>query len=150
MTPIDTMAASKLFTETQLLCLSFCLFTCVFWYVLLKRPLFTPATFLLLLLENKTHLPIRMEVEFCKILEKKDGAYWVVLNKLFPPKKIKRVYQVVLKYKRTKKRQLTLEEWQDIFLKCDKLKDFCDVVKKYTGQDPWISKYKKVPLDFYT
>lgn len=144
------MAASKLFTETQLLCLSFCLFTCVFWYVLLKRPLFTPATFLLLLLEKKTDIPIRMEVEFCRILEKKDDAYWVVLNELFPPKKIKRVHQVVLKYKRTKKRQLTLKKWHDIFQKCGKLDDFCDVVKKHTGQDPRISKYKKVPLDFYT
>lgn len=88
--------------------------------------------------EKKTALPTHMKVEFCKILEKKDGAYWVVLNKLFPPEKIKRVHQVVFKYERTKKCQLTLVEWQDIFLKCDNLQDFCDVVKKYTGQGPWI------------
>ena len=144
------MAAGKLFTETQLLYLSFCLFACVFWYVLLQRPLFTPAIFFLLLLVKKTVLPTHMKVEFCKILEKNDGAYWVVLNKLFPPAKIKRVYQVVFKYERTKKCQLTLAEWQDIFLKCDKLQDFCDVIKKYTGQDPCISKYKNVSLDFYT
>lgn len=144
------MASRKLFTETQLLHLSFCLFACVVWYVLLKRPLFTPTTFLLLLLEKKTTLPTHMKVKFCKILEKKDGAYWVVLNKLFPPEKIKRVHQVVFKYERTKKCQLTLVEWQDIFLKCDKLQDFSDVVKKYTGQGPWISKYKNVSLDFYT
>lgn len=92
-----------------------------------------------------------MKVEFCRILERNEGAYWVVLNKLFPPEKIKRVHQVIFKYEVTKC-QLTLEEWHDIFLKCNKLQDFCDVVKKYTGKDPWISKYKNVslPLDFYT
>ena len=146
------MAAGKLFTETHLLYPSFCLFACVFWYVLLERPLFTAATFLLLLLEKKTRLPTHMKVELCRILEKEDGAYWVVLNKLFPPEKIKRVHRVVFKYEVTKKCQLTLEQWHDIFLKCDKLQDFYDVVKKYTGQDPWISKYKNVslPLGFYT
>ena len=123
---------------------------CFLVCALTKTSIFTPAIFFLLLLVKKTVLPTHMKVEFCKILEKNDGAYWVVLNKLFPPAKIKRVYQVVFKYERTKKCQLTLAEWQDIFLKCDKLQDFCDVIKKYTGQDPCISKYKNVSLDFYT
>ena len=81
-----------------------------------------------------------MKVEFCKILEKTDGAYSVVLNTLFPPAKKKIVYQLVFKYERTKNCKVTLAKWQDIFLKCDKLQDFCDVIKHCTGQDPCISK----------
>lgn len=134
------MAAGKLFTETQLLYLSFCLFACVFWYVLLQRPLFTPAIFFLLLLVEKTVLTTHMKVEFCKILEKTDGAYSVVLNTLFPPAKKQKVYQLVFKYERTKNCKVTLAKWENIFLKCEKLQDFCDVIKSCTGQDPCISK----------
>ena len=93
-----------------------------------------------------------MKVEFCRILDKKDGAYWVVLHTLFPPKNPEKVHKVIYKYEETKKCQLTLEQWEGIFQKCGKMQEFYDVVQKRTGQDPVISKYKKVSLacDFYT
>lgn len=92
-----------------------------------------------------------MKVAFCKILDQA-GAYSVVLRRLFPPEKNKKVHKLVFKYE-TKKCQLTIEEWQDLFKECHIMRDFYEVVKRYTGEDNLIlGKYKKVslPLDFYT
>ena len=94
-----------------------------------------------------------MKVAFCKILDQA-GAYSVVLRRLFPPEKNKKVHKLVFKYE-TKKSQLTIKEWQDLFKECHIMQDFYEVVKKYTGKadNLILSKYKKVPpppLDFYT
>ena len=40
-------------------------------------------------------LPIHIKVEFCRMLDRKDGAYGVVLCELFPPKKNKKIHQLV-------------------------------------------------------
>ena len=41
-----------------------------------------------------------------------------------------------------------MKQWQDFFVECHILREFYEVVKKYTGEDNnWIlSKYKKVSL----
>lgn len=71
----------------------------------------------------------------------------MVLQQLFPPEKTKKVHKLVFKYE-TKKCQLTMKQWQDFFVECHILREFYEVVKKYTGEDNnWIlSKYKKVSL----
>ena len=71
----------------------------------------------------------------------------MVLRQLFPPEKTKKVHKLVFKYE-TKKCQLTMKQWQDFFVECRILREFYEVVKKYTGEDNnWIlSKYKKVSL----
>lgn len=110
--------------------------------MLLKRPLFTPAISFTLL-GTKMSLPIHLKVEFCRMLDRKDGAYGVVLCELFPPKKNKKIHQLVFKHETITKTKLTMEDWRKLFQKCNKLQEFLDVVKKHTGQDPW-SKYKQV------
>ena len=84
------------------------------------------------------------------MLDRKDGAYGVVLCELFPPQKDKKVHQLVFKYE-TKKSKLTIEKWKKIFQKCNILDDFYEAVRKHAGQEPW-SKYNKVslPLDFFS
>ena len=92
-----------------------------------------------------------MKVAFCKILDQA-GGYSVVLRRLFPPEKNRKVHKLVLKYETKKKCHLTIKQWQDLFKECRVMQDFYDVVKKYTWEDNCIlSKYKKVslPLDFY-
>ena len=120
-----------------------------FVFVLEKTTIYS-CCFLYFLLENNITLPNHLKVEFCQMLDRKDGAYGVVLCELFPPQKDKKVHQLVFKYE-TKKSKLTIEKWKKIFQKCNILDDFYEAVRKHAGQEPW-SKYNKVslPLDFYT
>lgn len=89
--------------------------------------------------ENNITLPNHLKVEFCRMLDRKDGAYGVVLCELFPPQKDKKVHQLVFKYE-TKKSKLTIEKWKKIFQKCNILDDFYEAVRKHAGQEPWIEE----------
>ena len=121
-----------------------------FFVFVLKKTTIYSCCFLYFLLENNITLPNHLKVEFCRMLDRKDGAYGVVLCELFPPQRDKKVHQLVFKYEK-KKSKLTIEKWKKIFQKCNILDDFYEAVRKHAGQEPW-SKYNKVslPLDFYT
>ena len=115
----------------------------LFVFVLKKTTIYS-CCFLYFLLENNITLPNHLKVEFCRMLDRKDGAYGVVLCELFPPQRDKKVHQLVFKYEK-KKSKLTIEKWKKIFQKCNILDDFYEAVRKHAGQEPW-SKYNKVSL----